>query len=136
MASRCSSRAIVVLTREGAVPRRRAAARKPLVLAGRATFEGATPPLTGSEALDLADLARMAGEVGGRTITRQIIGEDAMRRTLRAAGLPASVLEIVLGYYRAARAGEFAAVDPTMQRLLGRHPRLMRDVLARDLRRP
>jgi NAD(P)H dehydrogenase (quinone) len=32
--------------------------------------------------------------------------------------------------YRAARAGEFAAVDPTLASLLGRAPTSLRDVLA------
>lgn len=104
-----------------------------LLLAGRETFDGATPPLTGSEALDLADLARMASEVTGRTITRQIISEDTMSRNLRAAGLPESVLKIILGYYRAAQAGEFATVDSTLERILGRAPRPMRGVLTREL---
>ncbi|WP_259780960.1 SDR family oxidoreductase [Aestuariispira ectoiniformans] len=103
------------------------------LLAGQETFDGPTPPLTGREALDLADLARMAGEVTGRTVSRQVISEDAMIRNAQAAGLPELVLKVVLGYYRAAQAGEFATVDPTLERILERTPGLMRDVLAREL---
>lgn len=105
-----------------------------LLLAGRQTFDGATPLLTGSEALDFADLARMASQVTGRTITRQVISEDIMMENAQGAGLPTSVQEIMLGYYRAALAEEFATVDPTLERVLGRKPRPMRDVLARELR--
>ncbi|KMK68209.1 SDR family oxidoreductase [Puniceibacterium sp. IMCC21224] len=104
-----------------------------LLLAGRETFEGATPPLTGSEALDLADLARMASEVTGRTITRQVISEDAMIRNVQTSGVPESVMEIILGYYRAAQAEEFATIDPTLARILGRAPRPIRGVLSRYL---
>ena len=35
-----------------------------------------------------------------------------------------------LGLFRASRRGEFAAVDPTLERLLGRRPLTVRDVLA------
>ena len=41
------------------------------------------------------------------------------------------VVHIALGLYRASRAGEFSAVDPTLERLLGRRPTTMRDFLAR-----
>jgi uncharacterized protein YbjT (DUF2867 family) len=102
-----------------------------LLLAGREVFDGPTPPLTGSEALDLADLARMASEVTGRSITRRVISEDAMIRNMQAAGLPTNIQEISLGYYRAARVGEFATVDPTLERILGRTPHPMRGVLTR-----
>lgn len=101
------------------------------LLAGQEIFEGPTPPLTGSEALDLADLAQMAGTLTKKTITREQISEDMMLQNLEAAGLPAPVKSVILGYYRAAQAGEFATVDPTLSRILGRAPNLMRDVLAR-----
>lgn len=41
----------------------------------------------------------------------------------RAAGM-------VLGLYVASRKGEFASVDPTLERLLGRRPIGMRDMIA------
>lgn len=40
-----------------------------------------------------------------------------------------------LGLFLASRQGEFAAVDPTLERLLGRPPVSMRDVLAASLPR-
>ncbi len=104
-----------------------------LLLSGYETFEGPTPPLTGSEALDLAALARLANEVTHRDIVRQVISEDMMLKTLEAAGTPARAVEIVQGYYRAALVGEFATIDPTLERLLGRAPRSMHSVLARAL---
>jgi len=104
-----------------------------LLLAGHETYEGPTPPLTGSQVLDLGDLARIACEVTGRTINRQVITEDEMIKNVLAAGMPASILEIILGYYRAAQAGEFATIDPALKRMLGRSPRSMRDVLTQAL---
>ncbi|WP_303468412.1 MULTISPECIES: NAD(P)H-binding protein [unclassified Marinovum] len=104
-----------------------------LLLAGKETFEGVTPPLTGSEGLDLADLAQMASGVTGRIIKRQIINEDEMIENLGRANLPEPVKSVILGYYRAAQAGEFAMVDPTLERLLGRKPRPMQNVVKRHL---
>lgn len=103
-----------------------------ILLSGREIFDGPTPPLTGSEALDLADLARLASTVTGRTIERRIISENTMIENAQRAGLPESALNIMLGYYRAACSGEFATVDPTLQRLLGRRPQLMLQVLLRE----
>lgn len=103
-------------------------------LTGHETFDGATPPLTGREALDLADLARTASDVTGRTIERQIITEDQLIRNLHVANLPERVQKIVLGYYRGARAGEFLPVDPTLERILGRAPRRIQEVLSRELK--
>ena len=103
------------------------------LLAGQEVFEGATPPLTGSEALDLADLAQMASTVTGREISREQISEDAMLGNLEKAGLPAPVKGVIQGYYHAAQAGEFAVVDPTLSRILDRAPSLMRDILVRSL---
>lgn len=102
-----------------------------LFLNGRETHEGPTPPLTGSEALDMRDLALLAGEIKGQTIERRVISEDTMVETARDHGIPESVIRVMTGYYRAAREGEFAMIDPTLKRLLGREPQRIKDLLAR-----
>lgn len=104
-----------------------------LFLVGQQTIEGPTAPLTGPQALDLEDLARLASTVTGRTIVRNVITEEALLQGLVAAGKPENVREIVLGYYRAAQSREFATVDFTLQRILGRAPEQMLSVLARAL---
>jgi hypothetical protein len=38
--------------------------------------------------------------------------------------------EFFLGFYRAARLGELAAINPTLPRLLDRAPTAMRDLVA------
>jgi NAD(P)H dehydrogenase (quinone) len=90
------------------------------LLAGTVVIDGPTPPLTGSDALDLADLARLAGEIYGRPVSRTIISDESMVARARAAGTPEGVIAVMLGYYHAARAGEFAMVDPTLGSILRR----------------
>jgi NAD(P)H dehydrogenase (quinone) len=55
------------------------------------------------------------------------------RRTyvVNALGLPQPVADMLLGMFAASRAGEFAAVDPTLEQLLGRPPLTVREVLAK-----
>ncbi|WP_210237509.1 hypothetical protein [Martelella lutilitoris] len=93
-------------------------------------IDGATPPLTGSESLDLADLARLASEKTGRDAARKVVSEEENARSARQNGLPEGAIAVMLGYFRAARAGEFDRPDPTLTSLLGRDPVSMRDVLA------
>jgi len=97
-----------------------------IVLADEGRFEGATPPLTGSAAVDLAGLAAVAAEVTGRPITRTVVTDARYRERLGPAA------DLLLGLFAASRAGEFAAVDPTLGELLGRPPLTVRDVLAKD----
>ncbi len=92
-----------------------------------ARVDGATRPLTGPEALDLAGLATA---VRGSPIDRQFITDDELRGRMAAYGAPPHAASIVLGFYEASRAGEFAVVDPTLERLLGRPPRRARDLTA------
>lgn len=106
------------------------------VLASNGRFDGPTPPLTGAEALDLEDLARIGSEILGRPVRRWVTDDEAQRAKLVARGVPAVVAEIALGYYRAGRAGEFAAVDPTLEELIGRKPIPMREVMASKLPAP
>jgi len=97
-----------------------------IVLTDEGRFEGATPPLTGSAAVDLAGLAAVAAELTGRPITRTVVTDAQYRERLGPAA------ELLLGMFAASRAGEFAAVDPTLGELLGRPPLTVRDVLAKD----
>jgi NAD(P)H dehydrogenase (quinone) len=92
------------------------------VLVNEGCFDGPTPPLTGSEALDLADLADVASNVWGRPVRRALIGEDELRARMAKRGLPPIVGEISVGLYRASHASEFAAVDPTLEQLIGHPP--------------
>lgn len=100
------------------------------ILADEGRFDGPTPPLTGSEALDLEDLAALASTAAGRPIVRKVILDEEMRASMAARGLPARVADIAIGLYRASRAGEFEVVDPTLAELLGRPPTPMAAVIA------
>jgi uncharacterized protein YbjT (DUF2867 family) len=91
---------------------------------------GPTPPLTGSEALDFSDLAEIASDVLGKPIVRRIHSDDEMRAKLASQGLPEVVINIFMGYYVAARNGEFLTVDPALEKLLGRPPIRMRELIA------
>ncbi|MEU9066362.1 SDR family oxidoreductase [Streptomyces sp. NPDC048306] len=106
------------------------------ILADEGRFEGPTPSLTASRALSFDDLAAIATEVTGRTFTRSTAPEAGFRDHLVAQGVPAHYADQVLGIFAAARAGEFAAPDPTLGTLLGREPVGMREVLGEALGRP
>jgi NAD(P)H dehydrogenase (quinone) len=107
------------------------AAADAALLAGSEEIDGPTPPLTASEALDLNDLALIATELLGRRVPRQVIGDEQMRAGARERGAPETATNFMLGYFLAARAGEFASVDPTLERLIGRPPQSMREYLAK-----
>lgn len=103
------------------------------LLAGAEVIDGATPPLTGSEALDLADLAELAGKILNKPITRTFTSEENVKAKAKTAGVPDGSIAVMLGYYRAARAGEFAAIDPALARILGRQPETMSMFLRANL---
>lgn len=48
-------------------------------------------------------------------------------------GAPAEAADLLIGLFAAARHGDFAATDPTLQRLLGRSPAPIRDTLAAEV---
>ena len=104
-----------------------------IVLTDEDRANGPTPPLTGSEALDLAGMAALASEVLGRPVRREVQSEDDLRDALAARGAPPAAADIALGLYRASRAAEFATVDPTLKHLLGRPPITMRELMAEKI---
>lgn len=103
------------------------------LLAGERIMDGPTPPMTGPEALDLAGIARLASEVKGEKVSRSLISLDDLDRRASQKDVPAGARAVMLGYFRAAKAGEFAEVDPALSAVLGRKPTGMRDFLAQHL---
>jgi NAD(P)H dehydrogenase (quinone) len=79
-------------------------------------MSGASASMTGGEALDFTQIAKIVSEFTGREVPKA-----------RAA--------VMLGMFRASRKGEFAKTDPTLKNILGRAPISMRDVLAKTLAR-
>ena len=105
-----------------------------VLLAQEGRLDGPTPPLTAAEAVTMADLAALASEVTGRDVRHVTVTDDEWQQAQVAQGVPAPVAALLLGSFRASRRGDFAAVDPTLEQLLGRRPHTMRDVLARALK--
>ena len=108
-------------------------ARAAAITLAKGGLDGITPALTGSEALDLANVAEIVSEVTGRPIRRVVVSDDEFRSRLLAHGTPEPAVDMFLGFYAASRQGEFARVDPTLARLIGRPPMTMRDVLQATL---
>ncbi|RKH69003.1 SDR family oxidoreductase [Corallococcus llansteffanensis] len=107
-----------------------------VILANEGQYDGPTPPLTASEALDFGELCDLASSVLGRPLRRSTVSEDEMGAKLAANNMPPRAVALSLGLYRASHHGEFATVDPTLRKLLGRAPTSMREVIAQKPGRP
>ena len=99
-------------------------------------FDGISPPLTGSQTLDLAEIATIASEVLGREIVRETVSDEDYRTGLMSHGLPEVMADGLGSLYKASRAREFAVVDPALERLPSRTPTAMKDVLNEFLSQP
>lgn len=86
--------------------------------------------LTAAEALDLEAIAALFSQVAGRTVRRVVISDADYRAGMIAHGVPADRAELMVGMFEASRAGEFARVDSTLAKMLGRAPQPVRHVLA------
>jgi len=95
-------------------------------------FEGPTPPLTAAEAVDLAGIAAMATALGV-PVTREVVDDARFVAQMIERGAPPAAADFALGLYLARRAGEFATVDGTLQRLIGRAPITIAALLAKQL---
>ena len=100
-----------------------------IILTEGGRYDGPTPPLTGSQALDLSDLAGIAAGLLGRPVRRVVLTDDELRAKMAARGVPPGVVNMSLGLYQASRGSEFAAVNPTLERLLRRRAATMRDLI-------
>jgi uncharacterized protein YbjT (DUF2867 family) len=97
------------------------------ILGSEGSFDGPML-LTGSDALDMNDLAGVASDVLGRDIRRVVVSDEAFEADLTARRVPLPLVKISLGFYRASRNGEFSRVDGTLEKLIGRRPESVRRV--------
>lgn len=100
------------------------------LLAGAATVDGPTPPLTAPEALDLAAVAALLTEQTGREIRRVVAEDEEWRAGLVAHGVPEAQATLLLGMFHASRRGEFSATSPALEELVGHPPVPVRTALA------
>ncbi|WP_086853674.1 NmrA family NAD(P)-binding protein [Amycolatopsis kentuckyensis] len=106
-----------------------------IILAEEGRFDGPTPPLTAPVASDLEEVAALLTDLTGRPVRRVVVSDDAWAAGLVGHGVPAERAELLLGMFRAARRGEFAAAGPELEALLGRPATPLRAVLAEALGR-
>ncbi len=99
------------------------------ILADEGRFDGPTPPLTAGQALTFDDIAAITTEITGRPVTRTTSPGDQFRAQLVTQGVPEQTADQLLGIFAAARAGEFATIDPTLAELIGREPITLEKVL-------
>lgn len=101
-------------------------------LADEGLLDGVTPPLVAPQLLDLDRVADLLSTLTGREITCVTVDDATWHADALARGLPPAVADFSLGMFRAARRGEFAVTDPTLERVLGR-PATGVDVVLREL---
>lgn len=101
-------------------------------LADEGLLDGVTPPLVAPHLLDLEQVADLLSGLTGREITCVTVDDATWHAEALARGLPPAVADLSLGMFRAARRGEFAVTDPTLERVLGR-PATGVDVVLRGL---
>ena len=97
---------------------------------------GAIYNATGPERLSGAERAALIAELAGRPLTFLAITEEQLRAGLAQAGLPVEVVNTVINLQTNFAAGAFDIVTGDVERLGGRPPKPLHDVLAGVLKSP
>jgi NAD(P)H dehydrogenase (quinone) len=90
---------------------------------------GKTYHITGPEALTQNDLAELFSELSGEPVKVVRLGDAQLTSVLIGIGTPVPISLGITAFGRAVRQGYFDVLDPTFERLTGRHPATLRDVL-------
>ena len=122
--------------RLSAVAREDVAAAAAAVLRDPAAHAGSTYELTGAEAFTLAEAAEVMTECLGRPYSfhDETVEEAFASRT--SYGAPDWQVEAWVSTYTAIAAGEMVGVSGDVERLTGRHPTSLREVLTHTDRAP
>jgi len=87
--------------------------------------------ITGPEALDADDLARLYGELGATPVDIAHVDDDAwVAAMVQHAGMPEPVARAYATFGASQRQGYAAVITPTLERLTGRRPTSLRELLA------
>jgi NAD(P)H dehydrogenase (quinone) len=90
---------------------------------------GAIYNATGPELLSGAGRAALITEISGRPVTFRVITEEQLLTGLTQAGVPEAGINAVMGIQRSFAAGAFDILTGDVERLAGRPPRPLRDVV-------
>jgi len=97
---------------------------------------GAIYNATGPERLSGAERASLIAEITGGPLAFRVITEEQLRAGLTQAGLPAGAVNTVVSIQASFAAGAFDIMTGDVERLGGRPPKPLRDVLAGALKSP
>jgi NAD(P)H dehydrogenase (quinone) len=95
---------------------------------------GAIYNATGPERLSGAERAALIAEITGRPLAFLAITEEQLRAGLTQARLPVEVVNVAISIQASFAAGAFDIVTGDVERLGGRPPKPLRDVLAEALK--
>jgi NAD(P)H dehydrogenase (quinone) len=90
---------------------------------------GETYEIAGPEALSPGDLADLYGELSGQPVKDLQLSDTMLMWVLVGIGTPMPIAWDITAFGRAVRQGYFEVVDPAFERLTGRPPVALRDVL-------
>ncbi|MCB8839742.1 hypothetical protein [Aurantimonas sp. VKM B-3413] len=79
----------------------------------------------------MAEIAATASDVLHRKVRHSTVSDEEWIELKMQSGTPRVYAEMLLGTFRAARRGDFAATDPTLGTLLGREPLSIGTVMER-----
>ncbi|MFC4037383.1 NAD(P)H-binding protein [Dactylosporangium siamense] len=91
-----------------------------VALARGGVLDGVTAPLTAPELLDFEAVAGILSDLTGRTVVRVVVDDEEWKAGAVERGMPPQAADFTLGLFRAARRGEFAVTDPTLETVIGR----------------
>jgi NAD(P)H dehydrogenase (quinone) len=90
---------------------------------------GKTYDITGPQALSQRDLAELYGDLSGQPVKVLPLNDAMLTWVLVGIGTPMPTAWAITAFGRAVRHGYFDVVDPAFERLTGRPPVTLRDVL-------
>lgn len=86
--------------------------------------------ITGPAAVTQAELAQIASEISGKTITYVPLTPDVLKQNLSGAGLPQPIVELLASFDEAGALGKLDVVSNTVETLTGRKPTSVAEFLA------
>jgi NAD(P)H dehydrogenase (quinone) len=90
---------------------------------------GETYQITGPQGLSPSDLAELYGDLSGQPVKILQLSDTMLTWVLVGIGTAMPIAREITAYGRAIRQGYFDVVDPAFERLTGRPPESLRDVL-------